>query len=152
MPGLPGSPLGFHSWDAGVSESLVFWTTPLPPGSAKVDLAGGTASLKVNNICAVFDAFKVSNSLNPARPLGFASGMINSLDIEWSNVVKSFAGIRDTVNNFEGDFFQVSNVTIAVTATTPVSTGHGFQFVSDPASTIVNFAQIGSEKNGVFFS
>jgi len=33
-----------------------------------------------------------------------------------------------------------------------VSTGHGFRFVSDPASTIVNFAQIGSERNGVFFS
>jgi len=149
---LPGSPLGFHSWDAGVSQSLAFWTTPLPPGSAKVDLAGKTASLKANNICAVFDAFKVSNSFDPARKLGFASGMINSLDIQWSNVTKSFAGFSDPVNHFAGDFFQVSNVTIAVTATTPLSTGHGFQFVSDPASTVVNFAQIGSERNGVFFS
>ncbi len=149
--GLPASPLGFHSWDAGVSESLVLWTTPLPPGTAKVDLAGGTASLKANHICSVFDAFKVSNSFNPARTLGFASGMINSLDLEWSNVIASFAGFSDPGNQFRGDFFQIGKVTIAVTATTPVSTGHGFQFVSDPASTIVNFAQIGMESNGVFF-
>jgi len=150
--GLPDSPLGFHSWDAGVSESLVFWTTPLPPGSAKVDLGAGSARLQARNICSVFDAFKVSNSLDPTRPLGFASGVINSLDIQWSNVIKSFVGFSDPVNHFAGDFFQVSNVTIAVTATTPISTGHGFQFVSDPASTIVHFAQIGSERNGVFFS
>ena len=148
--GLPASPLGFHSWDAGVSESLVFWTTPLH-GTAKVDLAAGTASLKANNICSVFDAFKVSNSLNPARPLGFVSGIINSLDIEWSNVIASFTGFSDPTNQFRGDFFQTDKVTIAVTATTPLSTGHGFRFVSDPLSTIVNFAQIGSEHNGMFF-
>jgi hypothetical protein len=152
VPGLPGSPLGFHSWDAGISESLVFWTTLLPRGSAEVDLDAGTAELHAENICAVFDAFTVPNSLSPTRPLGFASGMIDSLDIEWSNVVQSFVAFSDPVNHFAGDFFQVSNVTIAVTATTPVSTGHGFRFVSDPTTTIVNFAQIGSERNGVFFS
>ncbi|PYT78519.1 MAG: hypothetical protein DMG40_19985 [Acidobacteria bacterium] len=150
--GLPGSPLGFHSWDAGISESLVFWTTPLPPGSAKVDLARGTASLKAKNVCSVFDAFTVANSLSSDRSLGFASGIINSLDIEWSGVTKSFPGIHDSANRFMGNFFQIGSVTIAVTATTPVSTGQGFRFVSDPASTIVNFAQIGSESNGVFFS
>lgn len=148
---MPGSPLGFHSWDAGVSQSLVFWVTPLPHGSAKVDLDDGTARLKAKNICSVFDAFTVGNSLNPARPLGFASGIINSLDIRWSNVTRSLLGFSDASNGFAGDFFEVSNVTFAVTATTPLSTGHGFQFVSDPASTIATFAQFGSERNGVFF-
>ena len=124
----------------------------MSPGSANVDLVGGTARLKANNICSVFDAFTVANSNSLDRPLGFASGIINSLDIEWSNVIQSFVGFSDSADEFAGDFFQVSAVTIAVTATTPVSTGHGFQFVSDPASTIVNFAQIGSEHNGVFFS
>ena len=141
-----------HSWDAGISQSLVLWTTPLPPGSAKVDLIGGTAELHANNICAVFDAFTVGNSFSPNRPLGFASGKIDSVDIKWSGIAKNFMGVHDTVNHFAGDFFQIGNVTIAVTATTPVSTGHGFRFVSDPASTTVNFAQIGSERNGVFFS
>ncbi|PYT76806.1 MAG: hypothetical protein DMG40_25415 [Acidobacteria bacterium] len=79
----PGSPLGFHSWDAGISESLVFWTTALPPGSATVDLGAGRARLQAENICSVFDAFTVANSLSSDRPLGFASGMINSIDIRW---------------------------------------------------------------------
>lgn len=47
---------------------------------------------------------------------------------------------------------QVGTVTIAVTATTPKSTGHGFRFVSDPATTTVSYAQIGRERDGVFFS
>jgi hypothetical protein len=117
-----------------------------------VDLAGGSAELHAENICAVFDAFTVGNSFNPNRPLGYASGIINSLDIKWSGITKNFMGVHDAVNHFAGDFFQIGNVTIAVTATTPVSTGHGFQFVSDPSSTVVNFAQIGRERNGVFFS
>ncbi len=117
-----------------------------------MDLAGGTASLKANNICSVFDAFTVGNSTSPNRPQGFVSGIINSLDIRWSGITKNFIGVHDAVNHFAGDFFQIGNVTIAVTASTPVSTGHGFRFVSDPASTVVNFAQIGSERNGVFFS
>jgi hypothetical protein len=152
VPGLPGSPLGVHSWDVGVSQSLAFWTTPLPSDAGKVDLANGTARLKANDICAVFDAFTVPNSLSSDRPLGFTSGIINSLDIEWCNVTNSFAEFSDSADKFAGDFFEIGNVKIAVTATTPRSTGHGFRFVSDPESTIVNFAQIGRERNGVFFS
>jgi hypothetical protein len=117
-----------------------------------VDLAAGTAELHAKNICAVFDAFTVGNSFSPNRPLGYVSGRIESVDIKWSGIMKSFIGINDTVNHFAGDFYQISSVTIAVTAVTPVSTGRGFRFISDPASTIVNYAQIGSERNGVFFS
>lgn len=100
----------------------------------------------------MFDAFTVANSVSSMRPLGFASGRIDSVDIKWSGLVKSFLDVHDKVNQFAGDFFQVGTVTIAVTATTPKSTGHGFRFVSDPATTTVNYAQIGRERNGVFFS
>ena len=116
-----------------------------------MDLAAGTGELHAENIC-VFDAFTVPNSLSPTRALGFARGRIDSIDLKLSGVVKSFIGVHDTTNKFSGDFFQIGTVTIAVTATTPKSTGHGFQFISDPASTVVNFAQIGHESNGVFFS
>ena len=128
------------------------WTTPVPEGSGEVDLDGGTAELHAENICAVFDAFTVANSFSLDRALGYASGRIESVDIKWSGVIKSFTGVHDLVNHFSGDFFQIGNVTIAVTAVTPNSTGHGFRFVSDPASTTVNYAQIGRERNGVFFS
>jgi hypothetical protein len=123
----------------------------VPEGTGEVDLDGGTAEFHAENICAVFDAFTVGNSFSPNRPLGYASGRIDSVDIKWSGVTKSFLGIHDTTNHFMGNFFQIGNVTIAVTATTPKSTGHGFRFVSDPATTTVNYAQIGSESNGSFF-
>lgn len=124
----------------------------MPEGSAKVELDEGTAEFHAENICAVFDAFTVANSVSPDRPLGFVSGRIDSVDIKWSGVTKSFLGVHDTTNHFMGNFFQIGNVTIAVTASTAKRTGHGFRFVSDPESTTVNFAQIGSERNGVFFS
>jgi hypothetical protein len=124
----------------------------VPEGAGEVDLAGGTAEFHAENICAVYDAFTVPNSVSPDRPLGFVSGRIDSVVIKWSGIIKSFIGIHDAVNHFAGDFFEIGNVTIAVTAATPVSTGHGFRFVSDSGSTVVNYAQIGSERNGVFFS
>ena len=77
---------------------------------------------------------------------------IDSVEIEWSGITKSFIGVHDTTNHFAGNFFQIGSVTIAVMATTPKSTGHGFRFISDPATTKVNYALIGRERNGVFFS
>lgn len=123
----------------------------MPEDAGRVDLGGGTAEFHAQDIC-VFDAFTVANSMSLDRPLGFVSGRIDSVDIKWSGIIKSFIGVHDTVNNFSGDFFEIGNVTMAVTAVTPASTGHGFRFVSDPASTTVNYAQIGRERNGVFFS
>jgi len=121
-----------------------------------VDLQAGTASLHVENAC-VYDAFTVPNSiLGVNRPVNQVKGIFNSLDMEWSGIIK-----RDTanepVNQMRGSFVE-NTATIAVTATTPItivtalSNGHGFRFVSDPASTSVsNFAQIGDERNGIFY-
>jgi hypothetical protein len=105
----------------------------------------------------VYDAFTVANSLiGVNRPVNLVKGIINSLHMEWSGVLS-----RDTANEpaneMRGTF--VENIaTIAVTATTPrtevtaLSNGHGFRFVSDPAATSVsNFAQIGEERNGLFY-
>ena len=121
-----------------------------------MDLQAGTASLHVENAC-VYDAFTVPNSiLGVNRPVNQVKGIFNSLDMEWSGIIK-----RDTanepVNQMRGSFAE-NTATIAVTATTPttivtaLSNGHGFRFVSDPASTSVsNFAQIGDERNGIFY-
>ena len=139
-----------HSYDAAVSPTLVMWVTPIPEGGAKSDLDAGTAELHVRNVCSVFDAFSVANSLTPTHPLGnIVSAVIDSLDMQWSGVTRSIIGFGDPVNQFSGDFFETS-ATIAVTATTKKSTGHGFRFVSS-ATTKVNFAQIGRETNGAFF-
>jgi hypothetical protein len=151
-PATPhGSPLGFHSYDPGImAGSLVFWGTPYPVGSGQVDIAGGTARLLVHNVCSVFDVFTVPNSFDPAHALGIFGAIIESLEIHWSGVTRSVRGFSDPTNQFRGDFFECS-ATIAVSATTPPETGHGFHFESDPATTVTHFAQFGTERNGVFF-
>ena len=115
-----------------------------------MDTGGGTAELLVHNVCSVFDVFTVPNSFDPKHALGIFSAIINSMKIEWSGVTRSVLGFSDATNKFRGDFFECS-ATIAVSATTPKHTGHGFHFESDPAKTHTNFAQFGTEHNGVFF-
>jgi len=146
-----GSPLGFHSYDPGIAAgSLVFWGTPYPEGSGKVHINRGIAELLVHNVCSVFDVFTVPNSFDPAHALGIFSAIIHSMKIEWSGVTRNVIGFSDSTNKFRGDFFECS-ATIAVSVTTPPETGHGFHFESDPATTHTNFAQFGTEHNGVFF-
>jgi hypothetical protein len=122
-----------------------------------VDLDEGRASLHVKNLC-VYDAFTVPNSvMGVNRPVNLVKGIINKLDIEWSGVSRRLTA-NEPVNQMRGNFVENNRATIAVTATTPktavtaLSNGHGFRFVSDPASTSVShFAEIGHERNGVFF-
>jgi hypothetical protein len=92
----------------------------------------------------------VNRAVNPV------SGIINSLRIEWSGIT-TFETANEPANQMRGTFVE-GTASIAVTATTPrtavttLSNGHGFRFVSDPASTSVNhFALIGQEQNGVYF-
>jgi len=133
------------------------WTAALSDGSVKVDLSKGTASLHVKDVF-VFDAFTVPNSLNHAHPAGHVNAIINSLRMEW-NCTTPLSAMNCAVNAFSGNYLE-GVATIEVIATTrenpattcPTGAGnHGFRFVSD-ATTASNFAQIGSEKNGVFFT
>ena len=121
-----------------------------------MDLDEGSASLHVENAC-VYDAFTVANSImGVSRPVNQVKGIINSLDIDWSGIIMTETANQST-NKMRGTFVE-NTAKIAVTATTPrtavtaLSNGHGFRFVSDPASTSVNhFALIGHEQNGFFF-
>jgi len=140
-----------------LSATDVFWVTPIPEGSVDVDLDAGSASLQVENLC-VYDAFTVPNSIMGVnRPVNQVKGIIDKLKIEWSGISRRLSA-NESVNQMRGNFVENNRATIAVTATTPktavtsLSNGHGFRFVSDPASTSVShFAEIGEEWNGVFF-
>ena len=127
----------------------MIWANAIPENSVDFDFDEGEAELRLRNV-DVFDTFTVPNSLNQDRPKGPpVSAMIDSLDIRWSGVTRttSFAS-TDPRDMFAGDFEETA-ARIAVTATTPRQTGHGFRFVSDPASTSSsNFAQIGNERSG----
>ena len=122
-----------------------------------MDLDEGRASLHVENLC-VYDAFTVPNSIMGInRPVNLVKGIIDRLDIEWSGISRRLSA-SEAVNQMRGNFVENNQATIAVTARTPrttvttLSNGHGFRFVSDPASTSVShFAEIGEEWNGVFF-
>jgi hypothetical protein len=146
--------LGPHSWDGGLSPTTVFWAIHIPEGSSHVDLDAGTASLHVQNAC-VFDAFTVPNSvMGVNRPVNQVKGIINSLRMEWSGIIKRDSA-NEPVNQMRGSFVE-NAARIAVTATTPMtmvtalSNGHGFRFVSDTTISS-NFAQIGQEQNGIFY-
>jgi hypothetical protein len=137
-----------------VSPTDVFWAIHIPEGSSHVDLDAGTASLHVENAC-VFDAFTVPNSvMGVNRPVNQAKGIINSLQIEWSGIIRRDSA-NEPVNQMRGSFVE-NAARIAVTATTPrtmvtaLSNGHGFRFVSDTTISS-NFAQIGHEQNGIFY-
>ena len=140
-----------------MSATDVFWVTPIPEGSVDVDLDAGSASLQVENLC-VYDAFTVPNSIMGVnRPVNQVKGIIDKLKIEWSGISRRLSA-NESVNQMRGNFVENNRATIAVTATTlktavtSLSNGHGFRFVSDPASTSVShFAEIGEEWNGVFF-
>jgi hypothetical protein len=139
-----------------VSPTSVVWAVHIPNGGAHVDLDRGTASLHVQNVC-VFEAFTVPNSLEGVnRAVNPVLGIIDSLRIEWSGIT-SVETVNESVNHMRGMFVEAT-AKIAVTATTPkttvttLSNGHGFRFVSDPASTSVShFALFGHEQNGVYY-
>ena len=74
--------MGPHSYDPGVSENDVMWTTEIPESSVDFDFHEEEASLHVKNVL-VFDAFTVPNSLDTHHPMGKVHAVINSLRIEW---------------------------------------------------------------------
>jgi len=121
----------------------------------EVDLDSGEASLELQNVCSVFDAFTVPNSLNALHPLGLVSGAIKSLRIHW----KGISNKRSFSNGatFRGNFVE-NSATISVTVNTPSTNPpftpapqDGFEFVADPTTTVSHFAQIGHENNGSLF-
>ena len=134
----------------------VLWAVRIPDGSAHLNLDAGTGSLHLRQIC-VLDAFTVANSAAGVnRAVNQVLGVIDSLDIEWSGILARETADQ-SANRMRGTFLE-TRATVAVTATTPLtmvttlSNGHGFRFVSNPASTSVsNFALIGQEQNGIFF-
>jgi len=148
--------LGPHSYDPGVSESDVLWTTEIPDGSVDFDFHDQEASLHVRNVL-VFDTFTVPNSLDPHHPIPKVNAVIDSLRIDWSRTITPRSH-TDCVDAFRGKFFEDS-ATIEVIATTPPAPAsqcppraarNGFRFVSKKTD-LVHFAQIGRERNGVFF-
>src|SRR5437660_517293 len=109
----------------------------------------GTATLQFHNV-AVFDWITLANSLtNGALIPGTPTNATMSAIIAWSGVSRSFR-VRDTNNGFGGEFIE-NRATFHVS--TQNADGSSFSGTGDTTipSAIGNFAQIGHERNGVFF-
>ena len=130
-----------HDFNPGVVPFPTgrFWTMPIPPGSAHVDLDAKTASLDLSHR-------KIDDYGTVVRALTLDSEIASaSIDVElnWSGGTGPTA-IRDTTNHFTGEYV-TGAATLQWSAKEP-----GFEFTSDVGHA--EFARIGHERNGRFFS
>ncbi len=129
--------------DPGNVPGGLFWTIPVPDDSVKIHVGRGEASFELDNV-PLLDFGNFCNDLvhGPSVPA------TASFKVQWSRVIRR-ANVRNATEGFAGHF-AITNATLEYSASVP---GNNFAFVSDPASASANvFAQIGRERNGVFFS
>jgi hypothetical protein len=104
----------------------------------KVQLGSGSAAMHVADH-PIGDYHDVVNALTGGSPV--ASAKV-SFDVDWSGVDERVKVSNETTG-FAGEFIRNSAM-LAWSASQP-----GFSFTSDPAES--HFAEIGHERNGVFF-
>src|SRR6266550_7562398 len=135
-----------HDFNPGTIDSgpakCLFWTMHIPSHDVHVDLARPTATMRVTN-ADVEDYHTLKNAIldGPSDPASV------SFAIRWHGV-KARVEVQDFELGFAGRFIEDS-ATVRWSASVPST---GFSFRSDPAATSqTTFAEIGSERNGVFF-
>jgi hypothetical protein len=116
----------------------VFWTVPIDRGSVKINLGGGSAALHVADL-DVEDYGNVVNALMD----GPSVDATVSFDVSWSGV-DDRVNIRNSDVDFGGEYVRNSAELVWSAAEA------GFTFQSDPLGS--DFATLGHERNGVFFS
>ena len=127
------------------------WTTFIPNAKVRFDLDGKRASFAFENLCTVFDVFAVPNSFDSKHAMGFVSAVVERLRIDWSGGTR-----RDfTGADFRGTYVEHMSAMIDVRVRTPATKPpftpapqHGFEFTSDPKTTVTEWALIGRERNG----
>jgi hypothetical protein len=128
-----------HDFNPGISDSGLFWTTPISSADLTVNPGAGNAAMHVKDLQVKdYGNFVISLLKGP-----FLEATL-SYQLEW-NPPKSRQRLRDTVNDFVIDLVQTSATMTWVAS----SAGNTYQ------SLTVNpplFAAIGHERNGVFFS
>ena len=124
----------------GITSTGLFWTMAIPEGSVEVNFGNGSAELRVEHV-KIEDYGTFLNSLfgGPSEPA------TASFEIQWAGSSPR-QHVVNTAGEMEGEFIR-NTATMEWSATTP-----DYEFVSHPASTSSSlFAEIGHERNGVFF-
>jgi hypothetical protein len=125
-----------HDFNPGQDNGL-FWTVPVDRGSVHINLGAGSAALHVADL-DLEDYGNVGNALSdgPSVPATV------SFDANWSGTAEKVK-IRNHDTGFAGEY-------IRNTATLTWSASEsGFSFTAEPLTS--GFAEIGHERNGVFF-
>ncbi|HEV2013251.1 MAG TPA: hypothetical protein VGR77_05150 [Candidatus Dormibacteraeota bacterium] len=121
----------------------MFWTNRVPNSSvqAEDDESENGASWHVNNL-ALFDYFSVTNALGDGPSIDATV----SYRLRWAGGGTRLRADDGTHFHFEG---RQTTATIQWSAHEA-----GFSFRSDPSPSTqsTNFAQVGQERNGVFYS
>jgi hypothetical protein len=132
-----------HDFNPGIAPSGLFWTIPVPNDAVQIDLRAQTASFAYDSL-AIPDFTDFANGVTggPSIP-GVAT-----FNVQWGGTT-STTSVRVPAQTFEGTYFQ-DTATIEFSVASPMQ--NNFTFTSDAASTSTSlFAEIGLERNGVFF-
>jgi hypothetical protein len=131
-----------HVIDPGNIPDGLFWTESICSDNVHVhlDRRNPTASLRVHNIVTQ-DFGTIPNDLlhGPSVPAIF------SFNVRWRGLTERVQRRDDGVNRL---VFEGVKSTAVLTCSVSVPDTH-FEFVSDAAEVL--FAEIGQERNGVFF-
>jgi len=139
----PGSGSQLNDMNPGITSTGLFWTTAIPTGSVSVNPGNGRASLRVSNI-VVTDYGDYGNALFGGGPPPVPATL--SFDVQWFGVGER-ANVVNPADGFAGEFVR-NSAQMAWSATVG-----DYSFVSGPASTSSSiFAEVGHERNGVFFA
>jgi hypothetical protein len=143
----------------------VFWTAVIPDSDVQVNPGAGRAEMHVRDLPEL-DYYSPSGqgdlaSLGPTWQTGYFASTV-SFDVVWGGPVTRRVQVKDAANGFAGQFDENQ-----ATVTWSVNSTSGFRFTSNPGnfSTSVPeipgvngvtvplnfFAEIGQERNGVFF-
>jgi hypothetical protein len=124
----------------------LFWTLEIPGNGIDVNPGKGSAAMQASNV-PILDYGDILNALFGGGPPAVPGNV--SFTVVWSGV-KERLNIRNTdpiYGGFAGEFVR-NSAQMEWTAT-----AGDYQFVSDPLATSSSlFAEIGTERNGIFFT
>jgi hypothetical protein len=145
----------------------VFWVAKVPDSDLTVNLAAGTAELRVTGLPEYnYKNFADSDSSDwqydynaVTHPHGFYNATLD-FDIKWKGPVTEKDEVKDPANGFAGTFYQDDAiVSWSAHRDLPVSDPNYFAFTGDPSDSANSnsvapgsaFNQLATEQNGVFF-
>jgi hypothetical protein len=147
-PSLGGAQI--DDMNPGIGADGLFWTIPIPDEAIEVHLGKGFASMEAD--VSIVDYGTFANALfggGPGIP-GPGTPADVSFTVEWSGVNERVK-IRNTDSPLAGGGFAGEFIRNAARMEWEATVGD-FEFVSDPlATSSSSFAEIGQERNGVFF-